>query len=110
MTDRNYDLRASSAREIPAPRLDVRPRGPRAFRPRIGLIGCGGISAHHLAAYREAGWEVVALCDLNGDAATRRGEEFYPDATRATDYRDLLARQEPRLGRLGERHPRADEQ
>jgi predicted dehydrogenase len=93
MSERNYDLRTSAARETAAPDLAYRPRAP-ALRARIGIIGCGGISAHHLAAYRDAGWEVTALCDIDGDAAARRRDEFYPDATAVTDYRDLLARRE----------------
>lgn len=54
---------------VPAPDLPCRPADPRAYVPGIGLIGCGGISAHHLAAYRKAGYRVVALCDRTRDRA-----------------------------------------
>src|SRR5437016_2796554 len=94
MSDRNYDLRASAVPEIAAPALGYRPRAPKTLHPRIGVIGCGGISAHHLAAYCDAGWEVTALCDLDAEAAARRREEFFPGAMTVTDYRDLLAREE----------------
>jgi predicted dehydrogenase len=88
---RNYALTAkNSSREFPAPRLDYQPPMPRRYRPRIGLVGCGGITKSHLAAYRTAGWEVVALCDRIEAAARQRQQEFYPRAKLYTDYRKLL--------------------
>jgi predicted dehydrogenase len=33
------------------------------------LIGCGGITEHHLKAYVAAGWDVAACYDLNPEAA-----------------------------------------
>ncbi len=90
--DRNYALAAAEDRpEIPAPDLPYRPPMPQRYRPRLGLIGCGGISAHHLAAYRDAGWEVAALCDRQGERAAQRRDEFCPRAKVLTDYHALLA-------------------
>lgn len=77
---------------IPAPPLDYQPHAPRAYRPRIGLIGCGGISAHHLSAYRGAGYEVAALCDTNISRARERQARFYPEAALTDDHRALLRR------------------
>ena len=77
---------------LPAPDLPYRPRNPQHYRPGIGLIGCGGITAHHLTAYRAAGYNVVALCDRNRERAEERRAAFYPDAAVYTDYRDLLRR------------------
>jgi len=67
------------------------PQEPRQYRPGIGLVGCGDISAKHLAAYREAGYAVSALCDLVGERAYERQAEFFPAARVVTDYRELLA-------------------
>ncbi len=75
-----------------APDLPYRPPMPRRYRPRIGLIGCGGISAHHLAAYRDAGWRVPAFCDVDEARAARRRDDFQPSAPVFTDARELLAR------------------
>jgi len=47
---------------------------------RIALIGCGGISEHHLKAYKKHGLNVIALCDLQLEAACKRRDAFYPDA------------------------------
>src|SRR5262245_44687290 len=67
------------------------PHDPKRYRPGIGLIGCGGISALHLAAYRAAGYRVLALCDLVAERAQERQAEFFPDAKVVVDYEELLA-------------------
>ncbi len=57
----------------------------------IAMIGCGGITEHHLSAYRDAGWEVSALCDLDLERAKARRDQFFPKARIYQDYRKLLA-------------------
>ncbi|GAA0410984.1 NADH-dependent dehydrogenase [Acrocarpospora corrugata] len=76
----------------PAPALDYLPPAPAGPAPPVALIGCGGVSNLHLAAYRELGLQVVALCDVDRTAAERRRAEFYPGAEVFTDHRELLAR------------------
>lgn len=89
----NYDLKAEAPpREFPAPRLPYQPPKPLRYRPRIGMIGCGGITPAHLDAYRGAGWDVVALCNRSEGAALKRRDDFYPKAEVFTDYRRLLDR------------------
>src|ERR1019366_5902829 len=83
---------AKPDREFAAPKLPYQPARPKLYRPRIGLIGCGGITKSHLDAYRMAGWDVVALCDTHKESAAVRREEFYPDAEIYTDYQMLLER------------------
>ncbi|MCY2995421.1 MAG: hypothetical protein NTY19_47285 [Planctomycetota bacterium] len=46
-----------------APALPYQAPRPKTYRARIGLIGCGGITAAHLNAYRQARYQVVALTD-----------------------------------------------
>ncbi|MFM8336730.1 MAG: Gfo/Idh/MocA family protein [Opitutaceae bacterium] len=75
-----------------APDLPYLPPRPRTYRPRIGLVGCGGISEYHLRAYRAMGLEVTALCDVDPARAERRRAGFYPDAAVFTDHRELLRR------------------
>ena len=75
-----------------APELPYLPPRPRAYRPRIALIGCGGISEYHLRAYRELGLDVVALCSRNPERAEKRRAEFFPQAQVCTDYREVLRR------------------
>jgi len=38
---------------------------------KIGIIGAGGMAGYHIAGFRQAGAEVVAVADLNGEAAAR---------------------------------------
>ncbi|MFM9079221.1 MAG: Gfo/Idh/MocA family protein [Opitutaceae bacterium] len=83
---------AGDGRHVAAPDLPYLPPRPRTFRPRIGLIGCGGISEYHLRAYRALGLEVAALCDVDPARAERRRAEFFPDAAVFTDHRELLRR------------------
>jgi UDP-N-acetyl-2-amino-2-deoxyglucuronate dehydrogenase len=58
----------------------------------VGVIGCGGISSAHLAAYRELADDcvLVAVCDVNEGAARARAAEFQvPEVY--TDVARLLA-------------------
>lgn len=75
-----------------APELAYRPINPKTYRPKIGLIGCGGITQSHLAAYKRAGFNVVALCDVKEANAEARRAEFYPKAVVYTDYQEILKR------------------
>ncbi|MBX3421382.1 MAG: Gfo/Idh/MocA family oxidoreductase [Pirellulaceae bacterium] len=70
--------------------LEYRPQSPGTYCPRIGLIGCGGITAEHLAAYRDAQFNIAALCDLRMDQARLRAAQYFPDAKVYQDYRQLL--------------------
>ncbi|MGF1634171.1 MAG: Gfo/Idh/MocA family protein [Phycisphaerae bacterium] len=87
-----YETVAGSARWVAAPEVAYRPRRPAGYRPRIGLIGCGGITSHHLGVYRSAGYDVVALCDVNEERAQNRRNEFFPEAQVYTSSDALLAR------------------
>lgn len=72
--------------------VEYRPRDPRDKSAGIGLIGCGGITKHHLQAYRAAGYRVLALCDVDVARAQQRRDEFYPDAEATDDFRRVLDR------------------
>lgn len=76
----NYDLKSADGAVIAAPDLPYAPPAPRACKPMIGLIGCGGITEHHLQAYQAAGWEVVAFYDVHASSAENRRDAFFPDA------------------------------
>ncbi len=70
--------------------LPYRPATPKSYAPQIALIGCGGISVHHLQAYQTAGYQVTALCDIRRSLAEQRARDFYPEAAVYDDYRDVL--------------------
>jgi predicted dehydrogenase len=89
----NYSLTPpASGQSLSLPNLNYRPPVPCHYRPPIGLIGCGGITQEHLKACRVAGYDVVALCDLDPTRAEARRAEFFPHAEIFTDYRRVLAR------------------
>jgi predicted dehydrogenase len=56
---------------------------------RVAIIGTGDIARLHVAGYKAAGAEIVAICDINGDMLARRQREWEVDST-YTDYRDLI--------------------
>jgi predicted dehydrogenase len=92
-TVKDVEVTAEPAREnVAAPELPYQPHDPKAYQPNIGIIGCGGISGSHLRAYKLAGYKVVALCDLIEARANSRRDEYFPDASVTTDYRDILSR------------------
>jgi predicted dehydrogenase len=66
-------------------------RCPKSYRPRIGVIGTGGISASHLDAYRTAGWEVAALWNRTRAKAEAKAAEYCPAARIEDDWQDMLA-------------------
>jgi predicted dehydrogenase len=88
---KNYDLKSTVAASIPAPELTYQPPAPKGRAPKIGLIGCGGITEHHLKAYRAAGWEVAAFFDRNPEAAEGRRKEFYPEARVCATVEEMFA-------------------
>ncbi|MEM9479655.1 MAG: Gfo/Idh/MocA family oxidoreductase [Verrucomicrobiota bacterium] len=75
---------------IPAPEVEYKPPHPKNFRPKIGLIGAGGISESHLRAYRKCGWDVVAIADRTLAKAEAKRDEFHPKAKALDDHRRLL--------------------
>lgn len=60
---------------------------------RIAIVGSGDIAHFHVAGYRAAGADVVAICDISTEMLALRQRDWNVDAT-YTDYRDLLARAE----------------
>ncbi len=70
--------------------LPYRPESPRSYAPKIGMIGCGGITHQHLRAYRSAGFDVAALCDVHIQRARDRASEFFPEASVSDDYQQIL--------------------
>ncbi|MEM7624144.1 MAG: Gfo/Idh/MocA family oxidoreductase [Planctomycetota bacterium] len=89
--DEKYAVTAAQRQKITAPALDYRPPRVAGVPPKIGLIGCGGITKSHLTAYRDAGYDVVGLTDIQPERAEERRKEFYPDATIYDTHQELLA-------------------
>ena len=86
-----YALKSAALAEVAAPALPYQPPLPRAYRPRIGVIGAGGIVSAHLDAYRTAGWEVAAICNRTRAKAEAKAAEFAPRARVTDRWEEVLA-------------------
>lgn len=85
-----YALKAADLPEIPAPDVAYRPPMPQTYRPRIGVIGTGGIVGSHLDAYRDAGWQVASMWNRTRAKAEAKAAEFCPDARIEDDWKAVL--------------------
>lgn len=61
---------------------------------RAGIIGCGGIAAHHARAYSQHEQvELVAVSDINPEATNKLASEF-GDLAQYSDYKELLEKEQ----------------
>ncbi len=79
-------------RTIAPPAVDYLPPLPKRYKPKLAIVGTGGISEFHLKAYRTSGFDVAALQNRTRAKAETRRDEFYPEAEVYDDYHDILAR------------------
>jgi predicted dehydrogenase len=86
-----YALKSATVLDAHAPELQYRPPAPHTYRPRIGVIGAGGIVPSHLDAYRTAGWEVATICNRTLAKAEARAREYAAGARVTDHYEDVLA-------------------
>ena len=87
-----YALKTAVAAEVAAPELAYRPPLPKTYRPRIALVGAGGISAAHLDAYRSMGLDVAVIANRTLSKAEARRDEYFPDAEATSDIQGTLTR------------------
>ncbi|MDA4844966.1 Gfo/Idh/MocA family protein [Hoeflea poritis] len=85
-----YALTAAETARVDAPQLKYRPPQPLNYRPRIALVGAGGISAAHLDAYRTAGLDIAVICSQTLANAVSRRDEFFPQAIATDNYDEVL--------------------
>ena len=85
-----YALKTTDPAQVAAPDLAYRPPLPQHLRPRIGMIGTGGISGAHLEAYRRAGWPVTALWNRTQAKAAQKAAEFCPGARIEAEWQAIV--------------------
>ena len=86
----SYALTSIAADKIDAPDIAYKPPLPKAYNPRIAVIGAGGIAPAHLDAYRTAGFDVAAIHNRTRSKAEARRDEFFPNALATDDFDRLL--------------------
>jgi predicted dehydrogenase len=95
--DESYGFtREGEKSQAAAPALNYRPAVPKGTPPKIGLIGCGGITEQHLNAYLKYGYDVAAFCDIDLERAKARRDATYPEALATADHREILS--DPDIG------------
>ena len=87
-----YSLKSATPVDVAAPELAYRPPMPLHYRPRIALVGAGGISAAHLEAYRSAGLDVAVICSRTRANAEARRDQYFPAAEATDDVNGTLTR------------------
>lgn len=87
-----YSLKSKEAPEVPAPAMPYRPPMPDDRSIPIALVGAGGISGAHLAAYRAVGFNVAVICSRTLGNAIKRRDEHFPQAEATDDVDGTLAR------------------
>ena len=65
-------------------------------RITLGGVGVGGIGSNQLPMCRDAGFEVIALCDVDDEYGKRCFDKF-PDARRYRDFREFFAKETDKL-------------
>lgn len=95
-SENDYSLAAQTLPQagFTAPELPYGPPMPKSYRPKIGLVGCGGITESHLNAYRRAGWEVAGFYDLDPARAAEKRDKYNPAGTVYESLEALLERPE----------------
>lgn len=88
------ELKAAKTARTEAPVFPYHPPTPKQPPPPIALIGCGGIARNHLEAYRDQGYPVSVLCDINIEAAEKFRDEFFPGAEVTDDPEAVLTRED----------------
>ncbi len=83
---------SKQSQEIDPPEIDYLPPLPTKYRPRIALIGAGGVSEFHLKAYQECAFDVAAIVDRSAEKAQSKRDQYFPEAEALTDYREVLRR------------------
>ncbi len=94
LTRRRFIRQASTAAGVTIVPRHVLGRGYRApsDTPNVACIGAGGMGRNDVRGVAQAGANIVALCDVDDDAAAEAFRN-HPAARRYRDWRELLERE-----------------
>ena len=57
---------------------------------KIGIIGAGGMLQYHAPGFKAGGAEIVAICDMNQEAAKKQPRPMVPSMSLPTRKRCLM--------------------
>jgi len=69
---------------------------PPSERPALAGVGIGGVGFGQLQGAEEAGFKIVALCDVD-DAMGKKAYDKWPQARRYRDFREMLEAEGDRI-------------
>ncbi|WP_395338386.1 Gfo/Idh/MocA family protein [Ningiella sp. W23] len=84
--DDNTSVAGNESLNIVVPK----PRMPKKLSAGIAIVGCGAIGKMQLKAYKEAGWEIVMICDNTLENAQKTRDEYFPSALASDSFDDVL--------------------
>ena len=87
-----YALKSGARAVVEAPELPYRPPMPRQYRPRIAMVGTGGITQAHCDAYRSAGFDLAVFHDPVRERAEARRDAYFPEAEVVDSFEAILGR------------------
>ena len=85
-----YALKSSSSKLIKAPNFDYKPPTTKSYNPNIAIVGTGGISSTHLAAYKKAKYKVKVLYNRTLTKAKKLRDLYFPKADITNNFNDIL--------------------
>ena len=85
-----YALKSSSSKLIKAPNFDYKPPTTKSYNPNIAIVGTGGISSTHLAAYKKAKYKVKVLYNRTLTKAKKLRDQYFPKADITNNFNDIL--------------------
>ena len=81
--------RAGNRQHFAGPRAGAGGQPPPSGKPSLAGVGVGGVGFGQLQGCAEAGFHIVALCDVD-DRYAKKAFDQWPQARRYRDYREML--------------------
>ena len=90
ISQNSYALRSSSSKLVKAPNFDYKPPTTKSYNPNIAIVGTGGISSTHLAAYKKAKYNVKLLYNRTLSKAKKLRDIYFPQSDITNNFNDIL--------------------
>lgn len=85
-----YALKSSSSKVIKAPDFNYKPPITKSYNPYIAIVGTGGITSTHLAAYKKAKYKIEILFNRTLSKAKKLRDIYFPKAKITNNFNDIL--------------------